>query len=112
MAINLPNELRDFSVDGTIGRPKGERLVARRLNRADSEHVRQVMGRGTVGVKTSKGVKQASVRPIGRMSSNAKVAIPMSHGVASRLFAALKGGKAAAVSVPAGVGSRLVRMKG
>lgn len=75
MAINLPTELRNFSVDGTVRRPKGERLVARRLSKSDSDHVRRVMGHGSVGVRTPRGVKHAIVKPIGRMHTNAKVAI-------------------------------------
>jgi len=110
MAINLPKELRDFSVHGGLARPRGERLVARRLSKADSDRVRSVMGQGSVGVRTKGGVKPVSVRPIGRMRTNAKVAIPMSSSVASRLVDSLRRGKGAAVSVPAGAGQRLVKM--
>ena len=115
--LNTPRELTHFPIPGSninLPRPKGTRLVARRLNAEDSAALRQVMNRGPVACRCPDGSTQrVSVRRLGRTTGKARVVIPMKADAYQSLITGLRAGRPVAVAVPAGVGgARMLVAKG
>lgn len=104
--VNLPVELRNLTIPGsslTIPPPTGARRTARRLSAEDSAALAQTGGR------FSAGGRQFRVRPIGKMRTNAKVAIPMSR---AQLKGLVDSNWVGTTPVVVGEGQRLVRFGG
>ena len=114
--LNTPRELTHMPLPGSnvnLPRPKGTRLVARRLNAEDSAKVRGAMGRGPVACRCPDGsVRRVSIRKVGRTAGKANVTIPMKPEAYARMIANVRAKRPVNVTIPSGAGgSRLMQVK-